>query len=236
MAPESRVMELEVLRVPTPSRTPTYSPLSYGDLINRLRDEVYRLGLDIVGREYSLAREGRQLFGVWEIQDGAVRGAIGFRTSHDKSLSLGLTAGSKVMVCSNLAFDGEWIEFRKHTAGLGHARVTEMFHRAVGMIMDKIAFFMKWQERLHDYDLTAAASRLMTFCAIEKGILPARDIHKMIEMVHNPETSRYEASMQGWHGGATECLRDRNLVHVQSEHQELTSLINEYILRRNRRA
>jgi hypothetical protein len=36
------------------------------------------------------------------------RFSIGIRNSHDKSLRLGLTAGLRVFVCSNMAFSGEF--------------------------------------------------------------------------------------------------------------------------------
>src|SRR5713226_654707 len=42
--------------------------------------------------------------------------SIGIRNSHDKSLRLGLTAGMRVFVCSNIAFSGEFTPvLAKHT-------------------------------------------------------------------------------------------------------------------------
>ncbi len=44
------------------------------------------------------------------------RFSIGIRNSHDKSLRLGLTAGLRVFVCSNMAFSGEFTPvLAKHT-------------------------------------------------------------------------------------------------------------------------
>jgi hypothetical protein len=36
------------------------------------------------------------------------RFSIGIRNSHDKSIRLGLTAGLRVFVCSNMAFSGDF--------------------------------------------------------------------------------------------------------------------------------
>ncbi|MBZ5492139.1 MAG: hypothetical protein LAO76_14505 [Acidobacteriia bacterium] len=36
------------------------------------------------------------------------RFSIGIRDSHDKSIRLGLTAGLRVFVCSNMAFSGDF--------------------------------------------------------------------------------------------------------------------------------
>ena len=40
---------------------------------------------------------------------------IGIRNSHDRSLSVGLTAGITVLVCSNNAFGGSMVIKRRHT-------------------------------------------------------------------------------------------------------------------------
>src|SRR5437660_12827270 len=51
-----------------------------------------------------------RMFGVLDLEtqmDGC-RFSIGIRNSHDKSLRLGLTAGIRVFVCSNMAFSGDF--------------------------------------------------------------------------------------------------------------------------------
>src|SRR2546428_11554396 len=44
--------------------------------------------------------------------------AIGIRNSMDRSLAVGLLAGSKVFLCDNLAFSGEARVSRKHTVNV----------------------------------------------------------------------------------------------------------------------
>ena len=41
---------------------------------------------------------------------------LGLRNSHDKSTPIGIAFGSKVFVCSNMAFIGEHVIRRRHTA------------------------------------------------------------------------------------------------------------------------
>src|SRR5216684_4991561 len=51
-----------------------------------------------------------------ETQMEGCRFSIGIRNSHDKSLRLGLTAGMRVFVCSNMAFSGDFTPvLAKHT-------------------------------------------------------------------------------------------------------------------------
>ncbi len=51
-----------------------------------------------------------KMFGVLDLetQMEGCRFSIGIRNSHDKSIRLGLTAGLRVFVCSNMAFSGEF--------------------------------------------------------------------------------------------------------------------------------
>jgi hypothetical protein len=233
-----RATEVEVMAVPAPRATYSYSPLAHRDLIHGLEEAVDRQGLTIYNREYSLARDGRALFGVWDVtpngQNESV-GSLGFRNSGDKSLAVGLVAGTRVIVCSNLQFSGEYLEFHKHTSGLSSQRLAEMYARAVATIMEKVHAFMQWHRNLHNYEVSPTVSRLLSFCAVEKGILAASRLPEMIELVHNPKTAVYEPTVWGWHGGVTQILRDRNLVGVQREHAELTNFINEYVTRRSTR-
>jgi hypothetical protein len=51
-----------------------------------------------------------KMFGVLDLetQMEGCRFSIGIRNSHDKSIRLGLTAGLRVFVCSNMAFSGDF--------------------------------------------------------------------------------------------------------------------------------
>ena len=44
--------------------------------------------------------------------------ALGIRSSYDRSLAVGLVAGSRVFCCDNLAFSGEVTMHRKHTVNV----------------------------------------------------------------------------------------------------------------------
>lgn len=221
--------ELQVMEIPTPPATRTFRPLPHRALIESLANACDRHSIAVTGKHYSLGREGNRMFGAWEIEQGQTRGAIGFRNANDKSMAVGLTSGDKVMVCSNMAFSGQWIEFRKHTSGMGMFRLHHMVESALGQIMDLIRAFVKWHESLHEYELTKNQGRLMSFCAVEKGVIPPSAIGEVIDLYHNPETGKYEPTLYGWHGAITETLRDRNLVTVQKNHGLLTNMVKDYI-------
>jgi hypothetical protein len=108
----------DVCAVRTPENTATYVGVDYAwllDLVEDVADGV--LGLDLYKDEYGLNRKGNQLFAAFTYKDKGESGlSIGVRASHDKSLPVGIVAGSRVFVCDNLAFCGESFRVvRRHT-------------------------------------------------------------------------------------------------------------------------
>jgi ATPase family associated with various cellular activities (AAA) len=66
--------------------------------------------IGVVQEEYAVSPDGAKMFGVLDLetQMEGCRFSIGIRNSHDKSIRLGLTAGLRVFVCSNMAFSGDF--------------------------------------------------------------------------------------------------------------------------------
>jgi hypothetical protein len=222
------VTETAVMAVVTPPPTPTFRPLAHGDLIDELHEALTKRHINVVNKTYSMNKEGQRLFGVWEIEQGETSGALGFRNAHDKRMAVGLTSGTKVFVCSNMAFSGEWIDFKKHTSGMDTARLRQMVENAIGIILDKIGQFKTWHESLHKYELGRDQARLLSWTAMEKGIVPASDLGKVYRLFHDPKTREYEQTLYGWHGSITQTLRDKNLVGIQANHGKLTNLVKNY--------
>ena len=109
----------DLAAVPLPPPTESYVPVPYGRLIEEVKLQLPRFGLGVSREEYGLAREGRQMFGVLSCRNGRPDDdyclAIGLRSSYDRTLSVGLVAGTRVFCCDNLAFSGEVQAARKHT-------------------------------------------------------------------------------------------------------------------------
>ncbi len=112
----------DLASVPLPQPTESYVPVPYSRLIEEVKLQMPRFGLAVSREEYGLAREGRQMFGVLSCRNGRPDLdyclAIGLRSSYDRTLSVGLVAGSRVFCCDNLAFSGEVQAARKHTVNV----------------------------------------------------------------------------------------------------------------------
>jgi len=127
------VTELDVINVPAPQKTTTYQPVSNLELITSLEAGIEAQSLTIVKKRYELSKTNQQMFGHFQIQtdDTDYNLAIGFRNSYNKSLAVGITSGAQVLVCSNLAFGGDFIRMRKHTTNV-LKELNDMVDGAVG--------------------------------------------------------------------------------------------------------
>jgi hypothetical protein len=94
--------------------------VAHCDLIDALEIAVREHEMEITRRQYAMNSAGSRLFGVWDIADAknGMASAIGFRNATDKSMAVGITVGTRVFVCDNLAISGDFIAFRRHTAGI----------------------------------------------------------------------------------------------------------------------
>src|SRR5689334_18651917 len=96
------VTAVDLAAVPVPEPTASYHPVPYGRFIEEVELHVPRFGLTVQSREFGLARDGAQMFGALTCVNGHHEDyglAIGLRNSYDRSLAVGLVAGSHVFCC-----------------------------------------------------------------------------------------------------------------------------------------
>jgi len=104
--------------LPTPEPTATHFPIPHSRLVETLAETLHFRHLEIVAEEYAVSHDGMRFFGALtlNVEESGIRIAVGLRNSHDKTFSLGLTVGRRVLVCDNLALFGDYAPVvRKHT-------------------------------------------------------------------------------------------------------------------------
>jgi len=113
----------QLLAIPEPKKTKTFTPLNHYDFAvnvkavasNMLRDFIF------AKEAYALSANGNKMFGVLSYSskstsdDDPLRHSIGIRNSHDGSMSCGACVWTSVVVCDNLMFKGDISVMRKHT-------------------------------------------------------------------------------------------------------------------------
>lgn len=113
------LVEYEALReMETPPATATHVPIEHHRLISLVRGTLAMFNHEIVEEHFALDHDGQRFFGLMELRSPytGYTDTLGLRNSHDKSTPIGIAFGSKVFVCSNMAFIGEHVIRRRHTA------------------------------------------------------------------------------------------------------------------------
>ncbi len=116
--PLPKIGRSQLAQIPVPEATSTHKPVPHHVIVEALAETLSFRHIRVVNEEYAVSFDGMKMFGVLDLetQMEGCRFSIGIRNSHDKSLRLGLTAGLRVFVCSNMAFSGEFTPvLAKHT-------------------------------------------------------------------------------------------------------------------------
>jgi hypothetical protein len=112
-------VDYQALRaLPVPAATDTHVPIAHSAVVDMVKYSLGFYGHEIVGEDYGLTPDGARFFGVLSLKSeyGDYTDTVGLRNSHDKRFPIGISFGSRVFVCDNLAFSGDHVIKRKHTA------------------------------------------------------------------------------------------------------------------------
>jgi len=112
-------MNLAALRnLPTPDGTMSHVPIAHIDVVDMVKYSLGFYGHEIVDENYGVTPDGDRFFGLLSLKSsyGDYTDTVGLRNSHDKKFPIGISFGSKVFVCDNLAFAGDQVIKRRHTA------------------------------------------------------------------------------------------------------------------------
>ena len=181
-----------VALVETPERTDSWKPVPHIEVIDAVTEVVKAHNWTITEEQFGLARVGQKLFGVMKINKSSssdwVR-CIGLRNSHDKSFSVGLSAGISVMVCSNMAFGGTTVIKRRHTSRI---ELTELVDIAVNelenefLMLEKVCEDLKVQYITNDDEVRSRIVR-----AAEIGAINSSDIVPVFKEFKNPQHEEF---------------------------------------------
>ena len=173
------VQQKELGGLPTPPATETWQPVAHEVYDRLVRESLHGAGIEVHRSSYGLSRpteEGyrHRLFAVLETQDKILDGqaglTIGLRNSTDQTLSAGLVFGSRVMVCDNMAFAGEYVIRRKHTPRILDD-LPALIDRGVGKYFDHAERQRALFERLHARPLSDQETSHVLVEAAAHGVI-----------------------------------------------------------------
>ena len=215
------VSRTDVEKVKAPEPTATWFPFPHYLVLNELDKAREEHMVMVTSERYELSKDGNKFFGVWSFGEEQIRTSIGFRNSIDRSLSLGMAAGTFVTVCSNLQFSGQWLQFRKHTKN-----ILEDLHEFVQLAFSKSIVRarkdIKWQNDLELHPLTMEEWKILTYDIINRGVLAPSKASPLFDYVG-------ERNLSVLFNLVTRELTQRSLIYTEESYSTLRFLIDTVI-------
>lgn len=111
-------IEYDTLRaLSVPVATATHCPIAHSAVVEMVKYSLGFFGHEVESEAYGVTPDGARFFGLLSLRStyGDYTDTVGLRNSHDKKFPIGISFGSRVFVCDNLAFSGDHVIKRKHT-------------------------------------------------------------------------------------------------------------------------
>src|SRR5439155_672539 len=179
----TKVSRDELRMIPAPDATSTFKPIPHHEVVDALVEALGFRYIGVVRDEYAVSPDGMKMFGVLDLEtafDGC-RFAIGIRNANDRSMRLGLTVGIRVLVCSNLAFQGEFTPvLAKHSKNFS---IIDSLAVGVDRIQRNFDPLRQQVEAWRSRQITDDEAKLVIYRAFIAGDLNipralARDVHR----------------------------------------------------------
>lgn len=227
----NRVCEAEVINVPDVPFTRTFHPVHHRDVIRVVREGIQAVGLEVTRAEYVLAAQGMRMFGIYDLSysNGELCWSVGVRNSLNKTMGIGICAGTKVLVCENMSLTGEFLAFRRHTSGLDLDELAFLAYKSMKKMIPLLKAFQAWHEALKRYTLTEADAKILMVEIITNNVLPPSKFWQFRGLYGNV----YDESLWGFHEACTDVLRDSNLLVMPQKNKLLNDIINHHIASRD---
>lgn len=202
--------ELDLIEAPPP--TDTWFPLAHRVVLDRVLNTLNDAGFQVRRQQFGLSKDDNQFFGTLDLANDISDGvslAVGIRNSTDKTLPIGLTAGSRVFVCDNMAFASDILVVRKHTRHgekrFGHAiaAAVSQLHQYLGMEARRVAW-------MRDAEVEEDKANSLILQTYEQGIIGARLLPEVIHEWREPKHDEFKPrTMWSLLNAFTEVLKDR---------------------------
>jgi hypothetical protein len=106
--------------VKTPDATSSHVPIPHFRVVDLVRTTLGMYGHEVVEEHHAIDFDGMRYFGLLTLRSAytGYTDTVGLRNANDRAFPVGIGFGSRVFVCSNLAFMADHVIKRRHTANL----------------------------------------------------------------------------------------------------------------------
>ena len=104
-------------QIETPEATRSHVPVPHHRLVDLVKHTLSFYGHEVTEEHHGITDDSMRYFGLLSLRSsyGGYEDTVGLRNSNDKKFPVGISFGSRVFVCDNLAFIGDNTVMRRHT-------------------------------------------------------------------------------------------------------------------------
>jgi hypothetical protein len=224
-----RITRDQLSQIPTPQGTESWKPIAHIEVVQAIVESLSYRHISVVKDEYAVSHDGMKFFGVIELEtvSTGVRFLLGVRNANDKSMRLAMTVGFRVLICSNLAFYGDFTPvLAKHSKHFNLkdslAVGIDQMQRSFKPMADQID---QWQESR----ITDEEARLIIYRAFIEDTLdaPKHLARKVHEFYFDPMMQEF-APRTKWslHNGFTSAFKQLEPIPQYKATASLATLFN----------
>lgn len=220
----------QLLTIPEPRKTRTYTPLNHYDFavnVLTIASELLK-GYRFDGDAYALSSDGKKMFGIItyrKIQQNPgeeLKLAIGLRNSHDRSFSAGLTIGSTVLVCDNMVFSGDVTVMRRHQGEHMHQDLHDQIISAIYRSQHNVTQIGEDVQRMKQVPLSTQQKYEYIGVLTGEGILSPSQSSAAFKELWEPSHSEFETdTLWAGYNCATEALKSSPVHQILQRHSGL---------------
>lgn len=173
----SRIVDrTEVENVQEIASTETWFPTPHKVVLETVETVLQNSGFEVAKSKFALSADNLRFFGTLDLTSTIVEGvslAVGIRNAIDKTLPIGLVAGSRVFVCDNLAFNSEIYVNKRHTR-FGKDRFDEGISKSIVALSQFRTIEARRIEHYQSCELTETQAAAALLHGFENGLLSSR--------------------------------------------------------------
>jgi hypothetical protein len=225
----------DVLDIPLPERTNTYTPIANKEIIELIYENADKAGLIPISSSYKIAKDGNMIIGMVDFEgtNGELGIRAAFRNSYDKSVSFAYSIGAAAWICSNGMVSGELTGRRVHkgTADSDATyKIIEGF-QSVGEVYNSLvndATYMK------EIEINPKANaELLGRMFFQESIISSQQLNLIKDHYTNPGLSSFkrlnndEYSLWDLYNHSTEALKLTHPSDFIQKHVDLHKFVKE---------
>lgn len=225
----------QLAKIKTPKADGIWHPIGYLDFVMAVQKGLETAGFKVTGEAHGVSKGLHgpmdRYFGMFQVQNKARGGdyghILGLRSSHDKTLSAGIAAGTRVFVCDNLAFSGEVRVFRRHTVNIEEnlpgiiSRITARLSARWKQLDQRMASYQKTE-------LTEAMVHDTLIKAMDVKAVPVTYLPEVLKEWRTPKHPEFAKDKTAWRlfNAFTESLKGLNPLYLADRTEPLHGLFD----------